>query len=233
MTTKSILNLAVPALVGAFALSTQAQVTIDHFTSVPTGFDNWDSATHGAGLTIRRASGSVVEIKDNVDIWGMASYIYDTPLDISFFGGLYPTEPNDQIAISARKLAPNASDLAFGMVDNDGTLAVWTVPAASFGTTLTQVKVDISSASIYGGTTAGFDKTKVTELQLWRNWDNANWGLYTGSTPSAPAGFTTTAPYQWQFDSFTAVPEPHEYAMFAGLGLIGFAAYRRYSVKAA
>lgn len=33
--------------------------------------------------------------------------------------------------------------------------------------------------------------------------------------------------------SFTEVPEPSEYAMLAGLGLIGFAAYRRYSVKTA
>lgn len=33
--------------------------------------------------------------------------------------------------------------------------------------------------------------------------------------------------------TFAEVPEPSQYAMLAGLGLIGFAAYRRYSVKAA
>jgi hypothetical protein len=33
--------------------------------------------------------------------------------------------------------------------------------------------------------------------------------------------------------TFTNVPEPSQYAMLAGLGLIGFAAYRRFAVKVA
>jgi len=37
---------------------------------------------------------------------------------------------------------------------------------------------------------------------------------------------------QWGL-TFTNVPEPSQYAMLAGLGLIGFAAYRRFTVKVA
>jgi hypothetical protein len=34
-----------------------------------------------------------------------------------------------------------------------------------------------------------------------------------------------------KWSTVTAVPEPHEYALAAGLGLFGFAAHRRFSLK--
>lgn len=57
--------------------------------------------------------------------------------------------------------------------------------------------------------------------------DAANFGIdtYIGGTASASRNVILDAPT-------TPVPEPHEYAMIAGLGLVGFAAYRRRKLAA-
>ncbi len=47
-----------------------------------------------------------------------------------------------------------------------------------------------------------------------------NVGTYTSTSNGTSADFTMT---------FTAVPEPHEYALVSGIGLVGFAMWRRRS----
>lgn len=249
MTTKSIL-LAVPALVGVFALSTQAQVTIADFTTLPTGYFGWEAPPSG---TFKKVSGQVTQIRDSRDmssdstLWGFASYVFTNPLDISMFNtSEHPGTVNDQLSIIARQIfntpgttQPNQSPLTVALVDQNSRMLLWSVAASSFGDPgdpMSEVRVNFSSATSLGGT---FDYTKLNEVQIWRNTTNVDpdfLGIYTTADPSTLPGYDSSLPtdrYAWQFDSISAVPEPHQYAMLAGLGLIGFAAYRRYATKAA
>jgi hypothetical protein len=57
---------------------------------------------------------------------------------------------------------------------------------------------------------------------------NGDWSLLVADMASGGEGRLV----DWSVQ-FTAVPEPHEYALLVGLALIGFACYRRYSLKAA
>lgn len=55
-----------------------------------------------------------------------------------------------------------------------------------------------------------------------------DWTLFIADVAQGGEGKLTN----WGLN-FIAVPEPHQYALIAGLALIGFALYRRYSLKAA
>lgn len=238
MTTKSTLHLAVPALVGAFALSTQAQVTISDFTSTPTGMMGWTAGS--SGVTIAPLSSQVMRVRDvntaDAAHWGIASYLFGSAIDITYFGGAFPTLENDSIAITAKQGSGNNADFVFALVDNQNSMMLWSVAKGNFasGTGLMgEYRLPMSQAVTFGT----FNKAQVKELQIWRSAEIEDvdpdfLSIYTGNPNLLPTGIGGTS-YNWQIDSISAVPEPHEYAMFAGLGLIGFAVYRRYSVKAA
>lgn len=77
--------------------------------------------------------------------------------------------------------------------------------------------------------TTGTDpRTKLLTAFNGLNPNSTLWGLYLQDF---------SAQNKLKVDSwaitFTTVPEPSQYAMLAGLGLVGFAAYRRYRVKTA
>ena len=57
---------------------------------------------------------------------------------------------------------------------------------------------------------------------------NGDWTLFVADMASGGQGKLVS----WGLE-FVAVPEPHEYAFIAGLALIGFALYRRYTLKIA
>lgn len=57
---------------------------------------------------------------------------------------------------------------------------------------------------------------------------NGLWTLFIADVQQGNEGVLTS----WGLN-FAAVPEPHQYAMIAGLALIGFALYRRFALKAA
>jgi len=61
-----------------------------------------------------------------------------------------------------------------------------------------------------------------------------NWTLYVGDVNGLAGStvYSSAMMNSWGVE-ITAVPEPSEYAMVFGLALIGFAAYRRYTVKTA
>ena len=58
---------------------------------------------------------------------------------------------------------------------------------------------------------------------------NGNWTLFVADVAGGQ-GFGTIQ--NWGLE-FTAVPEPHAFALAMGLALVGFGAYRRFAVKKA
>jgi hypothetical protein len=53
-------------------------------------------------------------------------------------------------------------------------------------------------------------------------------GLVNGDPFTAPDDASDISPKAWTSDTFALVPEPGTYALLAGLGLVGFAGYRRF-----
>lgn len=248
-TPRLVAKAIIPVLAGTIAFSSQAQVAISEFTSLPDGLEGWDILNAPTGINaFRKITGQVIQIRDtrnpittaapgDISNWGFASYALN--LDLTYFNQTsHPGYLNDLISIKARQVTGNSSDLTFGLVDANSTLKVWSIPAATFGApggAIKNVEVAITAGVEFG--THAFDLSKVTELQIYRNTANFNpdtFSLYTGSTDTSglPASASGTS-FAWQFDSMTAVPEPHQYALLAGLGLIGFAGYRRLTQKTA
>jgi hypothetical protein len=72
--------------------------------------------------------------------------------------------------------------------------------------------------------------TRNSPLSAFNGTDpNGEWVLFVQDM-NAPGGLGKLV--NWGLE-FTAVPEPHQYALMAGFALIGFALYRRYTLKPA
>lgn len=93
----------------------------------------------------------------------------------------------------------------------------------AYGTYLVDGRLSISS-----GTTDTRDRLLSNFNGLAFN-SSTSWQLYLQDNVS---GINRLKVDSWSI-TFTNVPEPSQYAMMAGLGLIGFAAYRRYRVQSA
>jgi hypothetical protein len=218
----AIAFLAGMGLVGM--MESQAQITLSHFTSVPDGFLGWDKTDIANTITMRKVSASIVEIKDSqVDNWGMAAFNLGT-LDIS---NSKPGVPATHLLVTARKASDNGAneELWVGLVDSDGTLGLWQYPASAFSSVaMTTASLDINADRyVTSGGNGTLDLTKITELQLWRNQNNflfSNYGQPDGDG-------TASGTFHYYIDSI-AVPEPQTYAMLSGLGLLGFAGFRRW-----
>ncbi len=96
----------------------------------------------------------------------------------------------------------------------------------------TTYHIQLSSPTSSSGNSYIFEYTYSSAQTSSDGWEIANSSRESSNSGGSWSNFSTGRMHRFSIQA-TPVPEPHEYAMFAGLGLIGFVAARRHLISKA